>query len=229
MAAVWRRWVTAINISLLLCCAVLPAAADQPPLSGPVVLAFDRDFCPDSPDPLAAALRQWYCRPDVAGRVRWEAGTLAVRDYWAALLDRPLEDTSIAVDVWLVGDAAGQAVRLGCRDESPADALGASPHYRFTVLPHDRVFALARQDAADGQVFWDYTASLAIRPGNEINRLELRCVGTQITALVNGTQVASVSDDRYHSGYLFVAADGLTNAAQSARFDNVVIRSLPVS
>jgi len=60
----------------------------------------------------------------------------------------------------------------------------------------------------------------AVRAGEAVNRLELRCVGTTITGTVNGVDVVSINDPAYGEGS---HALGVRGSGTIARFDNLVV------
>ena len=70
--------------------------------------------------------------------------------------------------------------------------------------------------------------SAAIRPGTRRNRLELSCVGSRITASVNGSELFSIEDATYGRGYFFAYVElGEAAVPLDARFDNAVIKEGP--
>jgi hypothetical protein len=97
--------------------------------------------------------------------------------------------------------------------------------YRLLIVPGDNRWRLDRFSPTTGQrVLAEGTGSV-VRGGNERNRAELTCAGNVITALVNGVQVASVSDDTFRTGRLWVGAGPWSGVAAltEARFDNLVV------
>ena len=123
-------------------------------------------------------------------------------------------NASIAVDARLVGEFADRLLIVTCRESRTGG-------YGFLVSPDDGRFTLARVDSG-GQVTLIAQQSGAVRRGTATNRLELSCVGDNITASINGSQVASVRDSALAEGeYGFgVSARGMT---ADARFDNLVL------
>jgi hypothetical protein len=135
----------------------------------------------------------------------------------------PIDGTNatIAVDARLIGETAQRTVSVGCRFAS--DAAG-NRGYRLRVEPAAGLFRLVREDGARDTFLRRDSRSPAIRGATEVNRLELTCAGSTITAAINGTVVATVQDSTYTSGSLVFGvgarASGLTS---EARFDNLVI------
>jgi len=124
-------------------------------------------------------------------------------------------NASIAADARLVGDFVDRYVLLTCRESR-------SGGYGFLVSPEDGTFTLARVEAGSQAVTLIAQPSGAIRRGTATNRLELSCVGDNITASVNGTQVASVRDSALKEGS-FGFALSARGLSADARFDNLVV------
>jgi hypothetical protein len=134
-----------------------------------------------------------------------------------ALLTQTYQDTSLAADVRLVGDPRDKYLALGCRSR-------ATGQYRLTVFPAGRTMAFERWDGGDR---WTGLAPVrrvdAILPDNATNRLELSCIGSSITATINGTVVAAVQDSTYSEGLSWIALGSPTGAAAEARWDNLIL------
>jgi hypothetical protein len=139
----------------------------------------------------------------------------------AAYVPGTFRDASIAVDARVFGQTASRHISLGCRGQT---GRAGSAEYRFSIDPGQGTFLLARWDAG-AEVWLAEQSSASIRRGNEMNRLELSCFGTTITARINGTQVASVEDDRYSEGQLWIGASTYagTHLTSEARFKNLVV------
>jgi hypothetical protein len=89
----------------------------------------------------------------------------------------------------------------------------------LAVRPENRSFRLIRWD---GQTTTDLAAERlpeTINPANETNQLDLRCEGSTIAALINGTPVATTVDDRYPDGGWYVAAGVFAENTQPANID----------
>jgi hypothetical protein len=183
-----------------------PPAAPPPPRPGAVLLADNFD------DPTLGWL-------DASA---YSGGEYAVRGAFAEwALPGSFADVTVAVDARLVGDTTNRAVAVYCRARS---SEGGRLYYQFTVIPADGVFLLQRADSAAGVALVGRTQSAAIRAGNATNRLELSCIGTTISAKINGTEVASVQDGTHTSGRVSIGAGPFGGAgAVDARFDNLVV------
>jgi dienelactone hydrolase len=138
-------------------------------------------------------------------------------------------DTSIAVDVEMVNPTPNQFVQLACR------VRDATSLYRFTFNPATGGVLLVRWLPVPGyelprialtplDVRWP-----AMNLGSAVNHAELSCRGTTITARLNGTVVASVTDNSLAAGQLWIAtgeapAPPGQDQKPTARFSNLVVR-----
>jgi hypothetical protein len=141
-----------------------------------------------------------------------------------AALPGSYADASLAVDVRLVGETEGRFVGVSCR----RDGLS---RYQATVDPDRGRFWLERRDGNQMTLLTARSPSTAIARGNETNHLELTCAGDVISLAINGRDVASVQDDTYSSGQLWIGVatfDESPNTAE-AWFDNLVVYSAPVA
>jgi hypothetical protein len=199
----------------------VPAAPAPPPAvgaePGTVLLADDFEAPEAGALPSAASTagqEQGYADGEYVLRVLARAATRFVTV--------PLEtrDAAIGVDARLVGEPADQRIAVGCRYRGgPAGVSG----YLLFVEPRRGMFWLYRYDAARPTLLAGPAASAAIQPGNARNRLELRCVGATITAVINGTEVATVADRTYTQGQFALGLASGTAAEAEARFDNLVV------
>lgn len=198
----------------------LVVTAARPPARGEPLLVdeFERDVTGILPSASAAPeqFRVGYVNGEylVARSAGW-AGLPAV------LVPGLFVDAVLAVDARLVGETMGRSVVLGCRrsTESPRDG------YQLNLDPDGGVVTLGIW--VQGNYFRMFNeASVAIRQGGEVNHVELRCSGNVISAVVNGTLVASVRSTAYRTGWMWlgVVADPGVGGLVEARFNNLVVR-----
>jgi predicted dienelactone hydrolase len=144
------------------------------------------------------------------------------------LLPGTYADAAIAVDAELVNPAPDQYVQLACRTQ---DAVS---QYRFAFRPATGEFWINRWHPRSGPagqfvpLLPPEPPSLAIRRGSDTNRAELTCRGTTITARLNGVTVASVADNTFRAGRMWIAvgesAGGSSPSVKPvARFSNLVV------
>jgi hypothetical protein len=141
---------------------------------------------------------------------------------WQAGIPGAFTDASIAVDVRLGGDSPdGGLVLLGCRSNTTETSTS---EYTLSLRSWDGELELTRWDDGEPVVL---AAQIPenLKTGDATNRLELACVGSTITAIVNGEQVLTVEDETYASGSFFIGAgvepgaDGIVEA----RWDNLEV------
>ena len=141
---------------------------------------------------------------------------------WQAGIPGSFTNASMAVDVRLVGDSANGIVLLGCR--STATQTSTS-EYTIALQPWDGSLTLTRWDNGEPVVLAGHIPQNEVATGNDVFRLELACVGSTISAIVNGEQVLSVEDDTYTSGGFFIGAgvEAGQDGAIEARWDNLEV------
>jgi hypothetical protein len=134
-------------------------------------------------------------------------------------------DASIAVDVDMANPTPNQFAQLACRVRDNVS------QYRVTFNPATGGVVLVRWLPVSGyEVPRIALTSLEIRSpamhlGSAVNHAELSCRGTTITAKLNGTVAASVSDNSLAEGGLWIAAGGPGDGQKPvARFSNLVVR-----
>lgn len=129
-------------------------------------------------------------------------------------------DSVVRVDARLIGEALNRYLVVACRDQGVSDS-----NYRLSIAPSDGSFSLARWDSGREVRLVDWQISPAIKTGNQSNRLELVCVGSKIAAIVNGTQVAAVSDATYKEGAILLMVSNRVRfpVTIDSRWDNLVL------
>ncbi len=128
-------------------------------------------------------------------------------------------DSSIAINVRIVGDPRNQLVWLGCRRSEPGK------YYAFHLRPSDGKVLMASSDQTLTQLS-TWVESPITNRGNETNRLEYKCVDASLTGVVNGVTVLSVQDAKHKDGYMFIGAGTPDNVSGDAhaRFDDLILR-----
>ena len=160
----------------------------------------------------------------------YERGEYAIKKLNPTLPAAPIvflrgeyKDTVIAVDVRIVGEAASRYAFLVCRDSS---ASGQTRQYRASIVPEGRRMILSVWGDGEQKVLAETRDNPAIQIANAINRLELRCAGRKIEAIVNGKTVLSVEDSTLTSGEHGLGAGTFSGVegVLEARFDNLEVR-----
>src|SRR5262249_37887214 len=107
------------------------------------------------------------------------------------------DNTVLAIDVRIMGDVTSRYAFVVCRDQSSG---GQAKQYRASIVPDGRRLILSRWDDGTQRVLSEVRDDPAINPGNASNRLELRCAGAKISAVVNGKTLASADDMTLNRG-----------------------------
>jgi len=130
----------------------------------------------------------------------------------------------LAVDVRIMGNVASRYAFVVCRDQSTG---GQTKQYRASIVPDGRRVILSRWDSGTQRVLSEARDEPAIRTGNAVNRLELRCTGVRIAAVVNGKVVATADDMTLDKGEHGLGAGTFAGVEGTleARFDNLDVRS----
>jgi len=188
-----------------------------PPTATPTVavggILFSDDF-EDPSDPDVEAFEADFYRSGYAdGEFVIEQFNPGAAFFAAARLPGLYKDAYFAIDARVIGDPADAVIGLACR-------LQDTDGYRFVVRPQTRVFAIERVLFAQVEVIYPHTESASI--STDINRLEMACVGNTITVWANGNFLASVTDDTFSQGDLFIATTAQDGFIE-ARFDNLIV------
>jgi hypothetical protein len=189
---------------------------------GPTTVLFQDDFDdPNSPECRKAAevpgdQHQFAC---TNGEYR-VSGVLTAGYALFLVPGRRYSNTSVAVDARLVSGFEQRQLMLFCRENDSHDA-----GYLFTVSPSLQRFTLGKRTNGEWDERVRTLASDAIKPGGEVNRLELICSGDTITARANGVDLTSIRDTTYRSGWVRLGAvnSGDVPLPVDARFDNLVM------
>ncbi len=129
-----------------------------------------------------------------------------------------LEDSITEIDVELDGSASQEDRYAGvvCRSQEPESMSG----YRMEVNLDSQQVAIVRLDDGVGTPL-AAAKGAGLNAADQSNRLGIQCDGEQIAALVNGTEIMSVTDAAYEggAGYLWLHSEG----PETARFDNLLV------
>jgi hypothetical protein len=145
----------------------------------------------------------------------------SAKPFRAVAANSVFANLQVAVDARLADSPEARWVGVACRLQ-PKD--GTAQFYALRTIPATRQFALSNFDGRQWIHLVPFKYSEAVRPGNASNNLELTCVGSTILARINGTEVASVLDRTYDSGYVAVLLGRDENIPVEARFDNLIVR-----
>jgi hypothetical protein len=145
----------------------------------------------------------------------------AAKPVRAVAASSALADLQVAVDARLAEGPEGRWVGVACR-MNPRD--GTAQFYALLAAPATGQFVLSNFDGNRWVHLVPLQSSAAVRRGNGSNHLELTCVGSTLTARINGTEVASAQDGTYDRGYVAVVVSRDESIPLEARFDNLIVR-----
>jgi hypothetical protein len=133
-----------------------------------------------------------------------------------------MADSSVAVDFSIAGDLTGKYAFVGCRGGDQ------NVGYIFEVHPDTGQAVLWRFNPTDATNLGSVTDTSAINIGSGNNRIEIRCQGSTISGIANGTQLLTAQDTTFTSGSSFIGT-GKSNATTDTLltgFDNLTITDL---
>ncbi len=149
------------------------------------------------------------------------AQTQAGNPWPAAQIPGTYSDSSIAFDIRFVNPGPDVALTVGCRRQE-------GQAYFAQVEPQRRTASLLRLDANNATYLVPTTPQSALQPDSS-NHIELRCVGTTISLLLNGTLADTATDSAYASGGLYITAGNSSDTSDARLAHLVVTQPLPSS
>ena len=132
--------------------------------------------------------------------------------YWASPELEDQTNTSIEVDATVSGSARDSDFGILCRgidSDNQILLLISADGYAVIGKFKDGEFSTLSSE--------DWVESSAINQGSQLNRIRGDCVGNTFALYVNGTQVATATDDEFPSGMV-----GLTRRSYSTMAPAVV-------
>jgi len=134
----------------------------------------------------------------------------------------PVADASLAVDFAIAGDVTGKYAVVGCR------AADKSTGYQLQVRPGTGEVDLWRLDPQNVTELDSVTDTSVVVTGNGNNHVEIRCIGSTITGIVNGQQLVTGKDANYLSGSTSIGAGQIRDATDQllVGFDNLTVTDL---
>jgi LPXTG-site transpeptidase (sortase) family protein len=125
-------------------------------------------------------------------------------------LSLPLKDVVVSATFRKLGGPVGGGYGLILRDQRPELGDGMRQDGRYYVLEvGDRgEVGIWRREDDKWVDLLPWTASAAVRPGQDVNEVEAWAIGDRLTLVVNGVEVASQVDATLASGHVGVFAGG---------------------
>jgi hypothetical protein len=136
-------------------------------------------------------------------------------------LDQALDDVIVSATFRKTGGPPGGGYGLIVRDQGPEPRDGKNQELSAYVLETGDLgeYGVWRRDGDHWIDLVPWTRSPAVRSGGSPNELLVRALGSQLTFSVNGSVIASVTDDTYAQGGVGLFVGGDDNDVALDRFD----------
>jgi hypothetical protein len=136
-------------------------------------------------------------------------------------LDQALDDVIVSATFRKTGGPPGGGYGLIVRDQGPEPRDGENQALSAYVLETGDLgeYGVWRRDGDHWVDLVPWTRSSTVRSGGSPNELLVRAVGNQLTFSVNGSVIASVTDDTYARGGVGLFVGGDYNDVALDRFD----------
>ena len=170
---------------------------------------------PAPPTPTPTALRGSVLVRDLAEHVI----TSSIATPASTVFPDVYADSRLGVDVRVPNAQSGDFVFVACRQQVSGD------RYEFIVLPQSGVFVIERWQQNEAAQLIASRSSPSFQTGNQTNHLEFNCHGTQLSASINGIDVATASDNTLVEGQMAVGLGSFSSQQghREARLSDVVI------
>lgn len=138
---------------------------------------------------------------------------------WWTNPGRSFDDVIISAEVEQVSGPVDNAFGVICRYQS-------SENFYVFLISSDGYYAIGKYQSGDDQVVYlsgegEYVASDAINQGQARNSLRASCVGNELTLMVNGELVESVTDPTFVTGDIGLGASTFESGTLTIDYDNV--------
>jgi hypothetical protein len=132
----------------------------------------------------------------------------------------PLLDVAAEIEIQYTKGATGDYMGLGCRTQANSDG------YWFLVS-RNGYYRIEKQLDGDIEPLVDWATSKAIdTEEGAVNKVHIRCAGSELTLLINEIEVAKANDASWQeAGFIQLFAAGTPKASRGTRivFDNLVV------
>ncbi len=129
-------------------------------------------------------------------------------------------DISIEVDATKIGGPDDNDMGVLCRYSKENDAF----NFYYFLITSDGYVAIAKMKESQSETISgkEMIASDAVKKTGT-NHIRADCVGNKLTLYVNGTRVASATDDEFTSGDIGLIAGTFETPGVDIHFDNFVV------
>lgn len=144
--------------------------------------------------------------------------TSQVGSLWWTNPNRSFDDVVITVDTEQISGPDNNAYGIICRYQDPEN------FYLF-LISGDGYYAIGKYQSGSEQVLYltpnnEYQPSEAINQGAASNRLEVRCVGNELSLTINGMPQPAVTDPTFVVGDVGLGVSTLEAGTAVVEFDN---------
>jgi hypothetical protein len=167
----------------------------------------------------------WRTISDADVEIGYEDGGLGIqvkvinRAVWT-VAGRKFKDGVVSVKARPVGGPDDNAYGLVVRHVDDQN------FYRFEISGDGYFAVQAPRDAFSWEALVDWTASPAIRKGQESNQLKVECQGAAMVFYANDVELTRVEDDRYSEGDVGLIAGTFYESGPHVLFDDFQIELL---
>lgn len=134
----------------------------------------------------------------------------------------------LTVDAHLVGDTANRVIVLGCRTMQPAG--GKVTGYVLYIFPDLGATVLNKEVNGKLATLQGMKPSPAIKHGNDLNHVVMRCVNNTVVVSINDTEIVKATDPApLGEGAVVIGVEksATDNSAAEVRFSNLTLLGLP--
>lgn len=143
-----------------------------------------------------------------------------VNSYYWANPGRSFTDVRVEVEATKDGGPDDNSLGLICRSQGPQD-------FYFALISSDGFAGIGKTNSGQQTLLTgdNLAPADAIHRGNSKNTIRLDCLGNSLSLLVNGTQVATVTDSDFAEGDVGLMAGTYDTPGTDIQFDNFVVRA----
>jgi hypothetical protein len=147
-----------------------------------------------------------------------QLSTSQVGSVWWTNPGQSLDDVLITVDTRQVAGPNNNAYGVICRYQD-------EQNFYLFLISGDGYYAIGKYQSGSEQIIYltpdgQYQRSDAINQGAGSNQLEVRCVGNELSLMVNGISLLSVTDPTFVVGDVGLAISTLEAGTAIVEFDN---------
>jgi hypothetical protein len=138
---------------------------------------------------------------------------------WWTNPGRSFDDVIISAEVQHISGPLDNAFGLICRYQD-------SENFYVFLISSDGYYAIGKYQSGSDQIEYltgggEYVASDVINQGQAGNSMRVSCVGNELSLMVNGDLLASVTDSTFVAGDIGLGASTFESGSLTVHYDNV--------